>query len=621
MDIAMLTDGIKRWLWPRRLHHQLVLMVSMALVLALGLLGGYTASEQASIALRGHEGQAQSMARNVAIASGNLILTDSLDQLEALLLRSADFTEVTSLRVLDASGQTLSHVERDGSQPPRIMFDRARQVVSLPTRPEPVMLTDEVRGQIAVWYPIQTHQVIGWVHLDYRAEALPQLRTRIWRNTLVVAVMAVTLCATLLALFLRKPLQSLNEARHFATKLVNAEGRQMTISPGPVEVVELGASLNEASMLLRQQMMLIEDGLRQQKAHERQLAEQNDQLSAIFALSADGLVTFGKDGKVLFANQAFMHLTGLKPSQVMGMDAAQLDARLTSLAADGSTYESLDACFMSPGQTSAAKEQILMVSSPQRVVLSLSGQRSESVAVSRVLYVCDVTKQHTLDQMKSEFLSMAAHELRTPMVSILGFTELMLTRDLKESARKDMLNSVYRQSQSMAAILNELLDLARIEARRGQDFKLETVDLADVVNPVIADFKAPAGRDAPLVDEPLLPMQVHVDVHKMQQAVLNIVSNAYKYSPDGGPVYVRYLVADAEQGRHRFAVEIEDQGLGLSAEHVARLGERFFRADKSGNIPGTGLGVSIVKELMELMGGRMQVRSELGKGTTVTLWL
>lgn len=614
-------DAVKRWLWPQRLHHQLVLMVSMALVLALGLLGGYTASEQADIALQGHEGQAQSMARNVAIASGNLILTDSLDQLEELVLRSADFDEITSLRVINADGRVLSHVTRGKSQAPRLVFDLPAQVATLPTRAEPSMGTDETRGQIMVWYPIKTHQVIGWVQLDYKAEALSELRARIWRNTLVVAVMAVTLCATLLALFLRKPLQSLNEARRFATELVNAEGRQLTISPGPVEVVELGASLNEASMLLRQQMMLIEDGLRQQKAHERQLAEQNDQLSAIFALSADGLVTLGKDGQVLFANQAFMNLTGLKPSEVIGLNAAQLDAGLKSLALDGSTFESLDACFQEPGQTAAAKEQVLMVSSPNRVVLSLSGQRSESVAVSRVLYVCDVTKQHTLDQMKSEFLSMAAHELRTPMVSILGFTELMLTRDLKEATRKDMLSSVYRQSQSMAAILNELLDLARIEARRGQDFKLETVDLADVVNPVIADFKAPAGRDAPVVDEPLLPMPVHVDMHKMQQAVLNILSNAYKYSPGGGPVYVRYLVADAEQGRHRFAVEIEDQGLGLSAEHLARLGERFFRADKSGNIPGTGLGVSIVKELIELMGGRMQVRSELGKGTTVTLWL
>jgi signal transduction histidine kinase len=256
-----------------------------------------------------------------------------------------------------------------------------------------------------------------------------------------------------------------------------------------------------------------------------------------------------------------------------------------------------------------------------RSVLTLSGQRSDSVAVSRVLYVCDVTKQHTLDQMKSEFLSMAAHELRTPMVSIFGFTELMLHRAMSPEQQRDLLGRIHRQGQSMVAILNELLDLARIEARRGQDFKFETVDLRDVVRAVVTDFKPPPGREAPLVSWHDTPMPVHVDPHKMQQAVLNILSNAYKYSPQGGPVTVRCLhQADAE-ARLRFGVEVEDHGMGLSPDNLARLGERFFRVDKSGNIPGTGLGVSIVKELMELMGGRMQVASVVGEGTTVSLWL
>lgn len=620
MSPPRVRHALQRWLWPRKLHHQLVWMVSLGLVLALTLLGGYTASEQAALALRGHEGQARALARNVAIASSNLLLTDSLDQLEELVLRSADFEEIAGLRVIDRSGRSLSHVVRDQGRPPRLVFDPPGRPATLPQQAHARVEVNEDQGMIVVWYPIQASQVIGWVWLAYRAEAWSGLRARIWRNTLVVAVMAVTLCAALLALFLQRPMQALNEARKFAIDLVNEQGKQIPIQSGPEEVVELNMALNEASLLLRQQMLLIEDGLRQLRAHEAQLAEQNDQLGAIFALSADGLVTFDRSGQVLFANQAFMRLTGLLPSQVVGQPMHRLDALLKERALSGSRFESLSACFPVEGET-PPQEQTLIVQASGRAVLSMTGQRSDSVKVGCVLYVRDVTQQHTLDQMKSEFLSMAAHELRTPMVSILGFTELMLTRDLKENVRRDMLQSVYRQSQSMSGILNELLDLARIEARRGQDFKLETVDLAEVVQPVIADFQPPEGREAPRVDTALVPMPVHVDVHKMRQAVLNILSNAYKYSPQGGPVWVRYLVADAEQGRHRFAVEIEDRGMGLSPEHLARLGERFFRADKSGNIPGTGLGVSIVKELLELMGGRMEVRSELGQGTTVTLWL
>jgi len=165
------------------------------------------------------------------------------------------------------------------------------------------------------------------------------------------------------------------------------------------------------------------------------------------------------------------------------------------------------------------------------------------------------------------------------------------------------------------AILNELLDLARIEGRRGQDFVLEDLELAEQVLPVLSDYKPPEGRAAPKVQAADGPMPVRVDRHKLQQAVLNILSNAYKYSPDGGDIEVGFVREHEQVG-----VVVRDHGIGLSPDQLARMGERFFRADKSGNIPGTGLGVSIVKELMDLMGGRMQVDSELGRGTTVTLW-
>jgi two-component system sensor histidine kinase VicK len=614
------TPATRRALWPQRLHHQLVLMVSLSLLLALGLLGGYTASEQSTIALHGFETQASALARNVAIASSNPLLTDSLDQVEALVLRSADFDEVMSLHVLTPDGHTLSHVARSHGQAPHMVLDPPRQTMPVPAQPSPQILVDTAADLITAWHPVMATKLIAWVRVDYNAYALHELRNRILRNTLIVAVLAISLCAALMALMLRRPMRALNRARQFAIELVSAEGRQMPFERAPLEVMELNAALNEASMLLKQQLMVIEEGLRQRRAHEARLAQQNDQLGAIFAMSQDGLVTFDKAGNVLFANQAFMSLTGLRPNQVIGKTQADVDEQLQNLCSPGSSFKGLEASF-AHADADAPVEQTLMIAGEHRAVLTLSGQHSKSESVSRVLYVCDVTRQHTLDQMKSEFLSMAAHELRTPMTSIYGYTELMLKREMNAEQRQDLLGRIYRQCQSMISILNELLDLARIEARRGQDFKLEMVDLADVAASVINDFNPPAGREAPRVDAALAPMPVHVDVQKMQQAVLNVLSNAYKYSPDGGPVFVRYMVADAEQGRHRFAIEIEDQGMGLSPDHLARLGERFFRADKSGNIPGTGLGVSIVKELIELMGGRMHVASELGKGTTVTLWL
>jgi two-component system, OmpR family, sensor histidine kinase VicK len=612
-----------RKLWPSRLHQQLVLMVSLSLLLALGLLGGYTASELTSEAQRSQEAHAAALARSVAAACIPPSQAGDMGELASVLRRAADFDEVRHITVASPQGQVLVEVRRDDGQPPQAVQEGRATQIKVPSVASPQLRLDASTDLIVAWHPVQTPRLDAWVRLEYDARALLQMRSRIWRNTFVVAMLAISLCATLMAIMLRRPLRALYRAKAFAKELVNAEGRQMQPRPAPLEIMELNAALNEASMLLKQQMIMIEDGLRQHQTHESRLAAQNDQLSAIFAMSHDGLVTFDQTDHVQFANRAFMSLTGLRPAQVIGKTQLELENRLRELAASGSSFTSLDACFNALAQPQDVPEggYTLVLAGERGAVLTLSGQRSATGAVSRVLYVCDVTKQRALDQMKSDFLSMAAHELRTPMVSIFGFTELMLKRDIPPEQQKDLMARIHRQCQSMIAILNELLDLARIESRRGRDFKLERIDLSTVVHDTLADFKPPPGREPPVMVDTDEELPVEVDVHKMQQAVANLLSNAYKYSPQGGPVVVKLLRGTGADRRPTMGVQVIDEGLGMSPEHVARVGERFFRVDKTGNIPGTGLGLSIVKELLDLMGGAMHVQSELGRGTTITLWM
>ncbi len=618
---AMPTHLLQR-LWPRRLHLQLIVMVSALLVLALSLLGGYTVHEQGRLQQRAAEGHAATLARNVAVASTNLILTDSLDGLEELATHSAEVGDTLSLLVLGKQSEVLAHVQRQPGAAPRVIHDhRLPAGVRAPAQPgempAPVLVTHP--GRIEAWHPVVAAGLIGWVRVEHDTRASAQDRARIWRNTLVVAVVAVVVCVALLSAFLRRPMRSLATARRFARQIVDAKGALLPQESGPLEVTELRESLNEASMLMCQQMIMLEHSVRELRAHEAQLADQNDQLGAISRLSQDGMVTFDREGRVRFVNSAFLQQTGLSESKLLSWDLAGLSDALGALALPDKPFAGLEAVFHGLGGGEAV---VLELAGERRKLLSLSGQCSQQGSVSRVLYVCDVTRQHTLDEMKSEFLSMAAHELRTPMVSIFGFTELMLKREMSAEQRQDLLGRIYRQSQAMVAILNELLDLARIEARRGQDFLMEELELGEVVQAVLADHRPPEGRATPLVVPLAHPMPVRADRSKLRQAVLNILSNAYKYSPEGGDVVVRFVAEAApdQPGTTHFGVSVEDRGIGLSPDHVARLGERFFRADKSGNIPGTGLGVSIVKELMDLMGGRMQVVSNLGRGTTVTLW-
>ena len=115
------------------------------------------------------------------------------------------------------------------------------------------------------------------------------------------------------------------------------------------------------------------------------------------------------------------------------------------------------------------------------------------------------------------------------------------------------------------------------------------------------------------------PRWLQGDRKKLTQAVGNVLSNAYKYSPEGGAVEIDFVLATAE--RALLGIRISDHGIGMTAEQMARVFERFYRADASGRIPGTGLGMSIVKEIVELHNGQVTIDSKFGAGTTVTIWL
>lgn len=368
-----------------------------------------------------------------------------------------------------------------------------------------------------------------------------------------------------------------------------------------------------------------------QDVHERKeaqakLREHSQQMSAIFSLSPDAFVSFDPNRCVSYISPAWAHLTGMSGHGLIGLDDEAFFARLFERAVPGQAAGSLQALMhmgqadQGQGQSPDARRVVIEMKPPARRMLEMRLSRSERGAVSQVLHLRDVTHETEVDQMKSAFLSMAAHELRTPMASIYGFTELLLTRHLKPDKQRDLLSRIYRQSEAIAAIINELLDLARIEARQGKDFSFGAHSLSDIVAGVIRDFKLPQDRQAPLTSFPDEEVLVWVDRQKMQQATLNVLSNAYKYSPGGGDVNVR-LVERVVHGKPLAGIEIQDHGIGLTPDQLTRVGERFYRADKSGNIPGTGLGVTIVKEIMALMGGQISLSSEAGQGTTFTLWL
>ncbi len=359
---------------------------------------------------------------------------------------------------------------------------------------------------------------------------------------------------------------------------------------------------------------------------ERLLRDQFARLDTIFALSPDGFVSFDRQGRVAAANPAFETLMGLGRSELIGLAGSDFDARMAERVAQlnppGMAQWHHEHTATDGGD--ASTDVMVLHGPPQRVVVC-ARRDCDAPNVSRVLHLRDITRETEVDRMKSEFLSTAAHELRTPMASIRGFSDLLMLRKFDEERTRDLLQTINRQSIWLTDMVNELLDLARIEARKGKDFQLEVTQLRDAADAAVKSLLIPGDerRVRCLLVGDLPP--VHVDRAKIQHALTNVLSNAYKYSPAGGEIELRLLQRPPPEGSSggtaQVGIAVRDQGIGMAPEHAARAFERFFRADSSGSIPGTGLGLALVKEIIELHGGQVELHSELGVGTTVTMWL
>ena len=359
-----------------------------------------------------------------------------------------------------------------------------------------------------------------------------------------------------------------------------------------------------------------------QRLHaERLLRDQFARLNTIFALSPDGFVSFDGQHRVVSVNPAFETLVRVSRTELVGLHAQEFERRMAAeveqhnppgmahwLAADADNAD---------GHTRS--DVLVLRGTPRRVVVC-SRRNCDAPNVSQVLHLRDITRETEVDRMKSEFLSTAAHELRTPMASIRGFSDLLMLRKFDEERTHDILQTINRQSIWLTDMVNELLDLARIEARKGQDFDLKVQELGELLLQGVNALLVPGDARKVELELPARLPAVRVDAAKLQHALTNVLSNAYKYSPGGGRI--RLKVSERHQrGQRQAGISVQDEGLGMRPEHASRAFERFFRADGSGNIPGTGLGLALVKEIVELHGGQVELDSQFGVGTTVTLWL
>ncbi|MBN1975936.1 MAG: PAS domain-containing protein [Anaerolineae bacterium] len=346
----------------------------------------------------------------------------------------------------------------------------------------------------------------------------------------------------------------------------------------------------------------------------QQLAGALARNEAVLAGIADGVAVFDQMGRVSTINPAMGALLGRPPDKMvgqtiealMGRDVAEPDREMVGrLLRDGEITWS--------GFKLKWGEKTFAVSIAP--VHSDTGMVAGMVAVFR-----DFTREAEIDQMKSLFVSIASHDLRTPLNSILGYTEMLYEGIYGELAgeQREIVGRVVANTRHMLGLANNLLDRAQIEAGTIA-FHYAPLSPSELVTDTMSVMEVLARAQGLAVASEIaegVPGKLLGDRQRLDQILVNLVSNAIKYTDDG-EIRVRVYLPDDG----RWALEVSDTGRGISRDDQARVFEPFRRASGLPGYGGSGLGLSIVKQLVEMMRGEIRLRSEVGRGSTFTIIL
>ena len=317
---------------------------------------------------------------------------------------------------------------------------------------------------------------------------------------------------------------------------------------------------------------------------------------AATAMPDGALVIQRRDGQLVWFNKTARHLLGLRYPQSLG------EPLLDRFAGQPRVRD-----WLAAGQTD---DPLTDLASPTDPLVRISLRLIPYSPTQWLVVVRDVTKLMRLEQMRRDFVANVSHELRTPLTVVHGYLDMIEPEEHPELAT--MVEEMRRQSQRMTQLVEDLLTLSRLEAQ--EHLPEEPLSMASLLVTLRREAEALSqGRHAVRVED-TAGVDLTGSTKELHSAFSNLVSNAVRYTPTGGEIGIRFeRTAD---GGARLAVR--DSGYGIPAQHLPRITERFYRVStsRSRESGGTGLGLSIVKHVLSLHQGRLEIESEVGKGST-----
>lgn len=604
--------GVERLMHKMRffqsVQFKLVIMYLLLIIVAMQVIGAYFVRElEGQLEKNFQDSITNSItlldynAREEIIKNSDNSVKLQNDIRELLVDYSRASSNIIEVRIVDDKGKILgtSNLDNQGIVGQKSNDPLVKRTLSLGTTSEDKIYKDESNKNNRVWVNVSSiknkGQVIGAIYLVADIESVYKQVDDITNIFITGTLIAMIITAVLGILLSRTITKPIIEMKRQAYAMARGNYSRKVKVYGVDEIGELADSFNTLTKRVQEAQAMTEGERRK--------------LSSVLAYMTDGVIATDRRGKVILINTPAEKMLRVKHESANGRS-------IIDVLDIGDTYQFEDLMEVDGSLTMdrSTLDKPYVLRANFSVIQRETGFNNGVIAVLH-----DITDQEKVDQERRDFVSNVSHELRTPLTSMHSYLEALSDGawEDKEIAPR-FLEVTQNETERMIRLVNDLLKLSRMDGGREQ-LEKSFVNFTDFFNHIIDRFEMMKKETIMFKRHiPKEPVIIEIDEDKVMQVLDNIISNANKYSPDGGRIsfYLKKFEDEIE-------VSIADEGLGVPDEDLAKVFDRFFRVDKarSREMGGTGLGLAIAREVIEAHGGRIWAERNKSKGTIIKFTL
>lgn len=599
---------MKRLSFFRTIQAKVIIIYVLLILIAMQLIGVYFVSAMKNSLTSNFTTDLQERAELMSVLAAKTLAggTDAdenpVENLQVMVnnLFNLDGAEI---QVLDATGKVLttsllSHADYVGTKNTQTVVSRALQGIR--DNEEYIIDEDGSRKKVVAKPVIHNGKIVGAIYIvASMAElyATMQKINNIFISGILLALGLTAVLGVILSHTITHPIKELT--RHARAV---AEGRFTEKTPvfGTDEIGQLSQAFNYMTSRLR-------DALSQNE-------EEKEKLASILTNMSDGVIATDEAGRVILMNRRAGEMLGVEGEELAGRNIGDLlgleEAEADALARSGGTDSKL--LEFTPRE---GGEPVMM-----RITFTPIHRREIGIT-GTIAVLQDVTEQEKLEASRREFVANVSHELRTPLTTIKSYTEALEDGALEDKQMgPKFVGVIQNETGRMIRLVTDLLHLSRLDSKEAA-LRKQKVDIVEMLEDVEDrfSFQMKQKNVRAVIEVEHGVSTAMLDRDGIDQVLDNLISNALKYTPDGGTITMEAAITEGRM----LSLSVSDTGIGIPKKDLDRIFERFYRVDKARtrNLGGTGLGLSIAREMVRAHGGNITLQSELDKGTKVTFTL